>query len=188
MTNPSLVLGFYEKDTLLSPIKTVTVNLESINLYSTTFSFPDDEIDDGNIFYLPILPDSNILKLTLNYDYIWRMRYKDTLILDTTITKYDTLYANTDSMFLDPVYKIDSITTYNDTVYNRNFTSFLNLYYTSKLVAVSEECGFSYEYYIDSVKIYGPYFDTSECEIVNDKIYTPESLYENEPENIHIYF
>ena len=186
MRNPALGLGFFESDELYSANKKINVDIEYINVYNQILT---DTFEFINEILLPVLPDSGFLNINIAYNRIMFIEndtfpVTDTLPVDTTlIPGLDTIDFSWDTI----PYVIDTIGNklVPDTSYLNNIFQNIHLIYSSELIPISPECGFGFEYRIDSIDYSGNYIDTI---ILNKNILAPVSIYEKQPVHINIFF
>jgi hypothetical protein len=207
MVNPSLGIALLDRDTLLKD-NSVKAVLKYAQLGNFRLQFGPGFISS---FRLPIPLDDSNSTLTLYYDKA--MRLNDTIrvdikILQDTIGVNDTLeYAGIidldtlkflDSICISPmdcrdtllhVIRItlaDTVET-KDTAYLTDFTQSFIMKYKPELVPVSPQCGFIYQFKIDT--LLPQVTDHMDTVVVNTKLVEiPIDIYEKEPNHIYIYF
>jgi len=195
MANPSLGIRFYKSDTSGLTTEPVFTKIEGIEVFNEIIP-----VDSFNVLArIPMMPYDTSMRLTIYYDVV--MILKDTVKMEEKIDKWDSILVDTvlcetnpqdtcyntqvwDSV---PHYIYDTVPTI-DTSYLSDFSHVLDIKYNSELLPVSSECGFVYEYELDTTffTYQGLHIDT----VVIDKkiITTPESIYEKEDFHINIYF
>lgn len=213
MVNPTLGIGFYKtkSNNVSDTLMYAQINIVDVN---GNFLSGDDYYTQN--LRLPLFTDNNHLNLKINYSSVFykvdTFKTEQTIIYDT-LSIIDTLpyvsFSGIDTIqILDSICWIDSIENVEtcldtmlyvvevlfidtisiiDTTYLNSFDQEFEVYYSPKLVAISPECGFGYEYAIDSVRTKSGKYIKS-LEIMVEKVEIPEDIYNEEPINININF